>query len=621
MKTRLLTLWCVAGLGLLSHGGAARAQRLERPEFTGTHIVKAWFGDARNVELLAGLVNDPDPYVREQAVRDLAQTHNRAAWPLVQAALKDKHPVVRAAAAAGALECSPDDAATLLAATLKDTDPFVVRRALSVVRHLNATGLRQEVLASASGESTADALATLTALRLAAPPEKLRAFLGDASLRVRVEAARNAEFLEDGRDVLDALKEAAAGSVVPLSAAAIPALGKLDPAGAAGRIQQALSHQSPLVRKAAVQACQAAGNGAPIRRMLDDPSQMVRYAAVQAAGRLKREDCVDRLFELLFDAAVDDEKTQLVQPYRFDLAARDALSQIGTQKVIDRCAKTIESAVATGLGEVSISQAAAKGDGDRLRMTLRAALSEDRVADRNLRACSWILGEHKSKAGYDAHFTLAKAVQLDTHVFPVVVEALGKIGDPRAKDWVSQRLAFCRRQGIRMLIESTKMQPAYVEYSEPATVELLIAAARLGIDDAADRMADIAEVQGAGLRLGGREAAVAIRELSRLPQEARAKRIDKAISTLLGPDGYPLLAVFEAALAAGNEQVRGPECPPGPGERAEGPPRGADDDAGGRLGAAGDHRRRAVDSGPGPEPERPLDPPRRYEAVTGAATR
>jgi len=125
---------------------APAAGRLAEPFVETDVIERTTFGDDEDVALLADLLEDPSPYVRERVVRDLGQTHNEAAIPHVRKALKDDCEHVRAAAVKAAVELSPTLARQAVEAGLTDAHKDVALTALRIVR--------EQPMASAAGVET-----------------------------------------------------------------------------------------------------------------------------------------------------------------------------------------------------------------------------------------------------------------------------------------------------------------------------------------------------------------------------------------------------------------------------------------------------------------------------------
>ncbi len=538
MKRRILLLLafltCFAGVGLRP-AGAAESKRLDEPVFHGHEIKRAFFGDATNVELLAGLLNDPDQSVREQAIRGLGETHNTLALPHIRGALKDAASNVRAAAVTAAVEFPADASADIVIAGLADADSAVVIRALRTVRRMELTTAAQPVAKLLARESsiTPVVLDTLTHLKRPAAAEKLKELINSDSVRVRLAAAGNILLLDPAgaAGLVDDL-EAIAKSDRPAAvrASAIVALAKFAFDRARGLVAAAGTDPDPLVRRSALLAWRNAGRKDAIRAFLDDKSPMVRIAAIRAAGELKCEDCADRLFRILMSAPIDTRRTAPARANSVDLTARDALRRIGTKRGVALAARGLRMSA----GRLEISQKFPQ-------------------ITRNARTCCWILGELKSTAAFDVQLSMLGSLKLDSPVLPTVVEALGKIGDRRAVEPLIEKTKYSVKKGKIWLRTRLQMPPPDVEYSEETAAALVVALARL---KAFEAVGPIHKTALGGTLAGGidmleKSRSAAVQALGSLVNATNREEIEKTLAYVLASEHHGDLARFRAAVSAG----------------------------------------------------------------------
>ena len=119
-------------LAVLLAAGAAwgRAARLAEPPPGPIEFPSETFGDSTNVAHLAALLDDPDSTVREQAARDLGETHNELALLHLRRACNDADVNVRCAAIGALAGFAPRHYEPVLRTALADADRQVVLTAL-----------------------------------------------------------------------------------------------------------------------------------------------------------------------------------------------------------------------------------------------------------------------------------------------------------------------------------------------------------------------------------------------------------------------------------------------------------------------------------------------------------
>ncbi|HPK00145.1 MAG TPA: HEAT repeat domain-containing protein [Candidatus Hydrogenedentes bacterium] len=93
-----------------------------------------WYGDAEDIALLASLLSDADPHVREQAVCNLGQTRNPDALAHVRKALDDTEPAVRRSAVLAAAQLRAPLSEQVVRQALASDDPETVLTAIAAAR-------------------------------------------------------------------------------------------------------------------------------------------------------------------------------------------------------------------------------------------------------------------------------------------------------------------------------------------------------------------------------------------------------------------------------------------------------------------------------------------------------
>ena len=519
-------------------GQAATPSKLPEPFFHGDELKMAYFGDATNVRLLAGLLNDPDPLVREQAVQALGETHNILAMRHIRAAMQDEAMAVRCAAVAAAAEFPQDVSAHLVSQALADDDHRVVLAAMCSVRRMrlkSAAARIKSLLSAPDSKVTTFALATLTDLGVAVRADKLKPLLRSNLLSVRIQAVRNALPLTGTGGLTAELTRLAKSDEPPVRSEAIAALGKFAFRPSARIITQAAKDANPLLRRAAVLAYRHAGKADMIPPFLKDASGAVRFAAIRAAGELKCADpnCVSSLFDILLKEPTDTKikmfASDRIASHRVDFAVSNSLSRIGSKQV-----------------EILAAEALSRQTGN--------INTWDKPA-RNILMCSRILGQLKSLEGFDTQLELLGKLKLDSPATPYVAEALGLIGDQRAVPALTKKLEYCRTQAFKWLKEQQKMTPSYVEHSPRTTVSIIHALARLRRVETAKTIQTIATMGIGSTRLQF-EAAGAAEVLTEFVTPDNRAEIEETITTVLFDDKYSLLAYFKMAKAAAKLKVK-----------------------------------------------------------------
>lgn len=535
---------------------AAPPDKLQEPHLEGDKFVEVKFGDDEIVSHLGGLLDDPDPVVREQAVMALGATNNQAAFAHLRKAMQDEDIGVRVAGVEAAVELGGDQAAptVLDALEAKETPMLMVGMRKARKMNLSAAAPKVRLLLSSEDELVrAVALSTLTRLGQPAPPSQLKKLLNAPSRRVRLRAAENAYLLAQPASIIDDLMRAAEEpNPPPLRAAGLEALSK-HAFGKAGKLLAAAEKDSnPLLVRSALRAYHLTGRAELVRPFLDHPSAMVRLAAMRAAADLKIASAVERLFELMLEAT--DKPTHLT--------ARRALREIGGESVPDGAAGVMHQQV-EALEKLRAGKKPTKAD---------ATLEPDSEARdtsqllqlhlRNISSCNWLVGELKSKKALKLQLKILTAT-LDKNSYwtidsPVLLElapALGKIGDQRAVDPLLKVLKKCVVDGVRHLRAMIQMRIG-PPYSEEVTGKIIQALGKLKVYSAADTVKDVATTNVQGSRVS-RAASYAYRTLHLLVRQDNRSKIESCIAEGLTPEyGHSMLARFHAVKAAGRLKIK-----------------------------------------------------------------
>jgi len=145
--------------------------------------------DEARLPALIELLSDPDPEIRAQAARALADTRAEAAGRALVAAMKDEAPRVRAFAAIGVGKCRIPQALERLLAVLAENDnrdPFLRHACIQGLWYLNE---KEKMLKKVDDDSAAVRLGVLLTLRKLGDP-RVKYFLEDPEESIRLEAER-----------------------------------------------------------------------------------------------------------------------------------------------------------------------------------------------------------------------------------------------------------------------------------------------------------------------------------------------------------------------------------------------------------------------------------------------
>ena len=402
--------------------------------FAEGEMKRQYFGSDRTVRLLGEIArNGIDPLERERAVMDLGRTGNPGALALLKQAISDKDRRVRSAAALALCNFTSTEAADLLAGALKRPDssnegPAGALRAARSVRWPALTESLEDLLDYPAPIVRANALNALTELPKAVDAKTLRKLLSDSNIAVRLAAARNAALLKPDSRLAEALARQARDDVPVVRGRCLAALGRHGAEKYMSLLITGGSDKNPLLRIGAVEGFTSAGKGEKIAAFLDDDSTPVRLAAVRGAGKLKRTECIDRLFEIMLETP----------PSETHLAARNSLAQMGAPKTIAAKAGRRMEKIASeyfrllGRGKIKIP--------NHGRSQLARRIEKIR---RNLKALSYLLGAAKSTQAYKTHLDLLEGVHVQDSLLEQLALSMGQISESQATGPIVKRMTNC----------------------------------------------------------------------------------------------------------------------------------------------------------------------------------
>jgi HEAT repeat protein len=412
--------------------------------FAEGEMTKQYFGSDRTVRLLGEIArNGIDPLERERAVMDLGQTGNPGALALLKQALSDKDRRVRSAAALALCNSTATEAAGLLAGALKrpDSSKEDLAGALRAARSVRWPALTEaliNLLKHPAPIVRANALDALTEQPKAADAKTLGELLADSNIAVRLAAARNAALAKPDSLLAEALAKVAKDDVPAVRGLCLAALGRH-----ASKKEEYLllltlggSNDNPLLRRGAVDGFTSAGKGEKIAAFLNDDSTPVRLAAVRGVGKLKRTECIDRLFKIMLDTP----------PFETHLAARDSLAQMGVPKTTAAKAGRLMEKNAPEYFRLLSRQKSKIPKEERLQLNRRVKKTR-----RNLKALSYLLGAAKSTQAYKTHLDLLKDVHVQDSLIEQLALSTEQIGDRRAIGPMVKRLTDCANFSERAL--------------------------------------------------------------------------------------------------------------------------------------------------------------------------
>ncbi len=473
----LLSAWSVAF-------GADEADRKPLPEpFVKGELRRRHFGSDRTVRLMGELTlprpgtskpGDIDPLERERAVIDLGLTRNPAALALLGRALSDTDWRVRSAAALALCNFTDAEAAELLVRALKrpDSSSDDLAGALRAARRVKwpaLSGALSRLLEHPAPTVRAEALNALTDLPEAADAETLGKLLVDDNIVVRLAAARNAALAEPDALLASALAKPARRDVPAVRGLCLAALGRQAPEKYMLLLTAGGSDDNPLVRRGAVAGLTSAGKGERISAFLNDGSTPVRLAAIRGAGKLKRTDCIDRLFKIM----------PQTPPAETHLAARDSLIQIDAPEITAAKAGRLMEEINPKYFKLLGQQKGKMPLAERQQFRRRA-----NKVRRNLEALSYLLGSAKSTQAYETHLNLLIRVDIRDLLLEQLTVSLGQIGDRRAIGPMTKKLAACADFTEKSLAIMAKSPDVIIVLPEDNSAGLMHAAVAMKVSEA-----------------------------------------------------------------------------------------------------------------------------------------
>ncbi|MFW5732891.1 MAG: HEAT repeat domain-containing protein [Planctomycetota bacterium] len=489
---------------------AARAA--EKP---GEYRPRQQYGTDKDVAMLVNLLDDRDPYVRQQALKALGETNNpaAAAEPIGRAFRSDGDTGVRLSALQAAWNLPHPKRQALLREALAAEAPLALQRgALLEVREQRIASVSEAVAALVAGDNAAlaaDALQTLTALGQAARPAVLVETLSHTSPAVRLRAAENALLLKPhsgGKPLTDALAALTGEKVPGVRAAALTARALHAKTPPREQLLAAWNSKDPRMRSAAVRAWGLLGKPGRVDDALEDKSAMVRLAAIRSAGRLGGVRYMPKLFDRLAEAPIDAHR-----------AAREALLQITP-------ARTVASAAAKWLTDPP---------------------GTAKTRSRNLISALWLLSELKSDVAAETRIKMLRSLPIDSAAVAECARGLAaaKIADARKplRDLLKRNIAQAKRH---------LSSPSPVPYSQEVTAAAMEAQSEMNATEALPLVIEAGRVKYLTARLG-RQSAIAARMAAGLVNEEKTEAVAAFLSDLITDPHQPNAARFHACIAAG----------------------------------------------------------------------
>lgn len=525
MKLSFQTILFLLTFALTVHLARAARPALTEPVLP-VKITSLTFGDDTNVTLLARLLHDADPSVRENAARDLGETHNPAAIKHLENAISDKSIAVRCAIVSACTEF-PENSVTqkIVINAFGETDPILLRTVLRSVVRMNlkiASARVGELLSNTNPHIRLAAIETLNFFDKPAENGFLPKLLADSSAPVRLEATHNAMLHPKSVEISQALiKLTEKTSPLAVQAGAIEALGKLARNSSAEIIAQAAKSKNPLLRRAAVRAYANAEKLGSVEPFLKDPSTLVRLSAIQAAGDLKTTH-TKTLYSLML----------LAQDMQSHLAAREALLKTGAPDVAGQAVEEMKKNMEKFLEQLRQYQALKSK-----KITSIMIRQKDNLS-RNVVSCCFILGELKSKQGFDYMLSLRNMVEINSPILGAMTNALRKIGDSRAIAPLTKILDKCKTRGYQYLVAIASMSPP-PPYSGKITSDIIETLGELKAYSTIDTIADIVATNYMNMRLA-EPAGGAARAFTKLIQPENRTKIEKSILDILNDTSFGL---------------------------------------------------------------------------------
>ena len=543
MKLPFQIILFLLTFALTTHFISAAEPALAEPVIPKEGIIVPTFGNATNITLLARLLHDADPRVRERVARELGETHNPAALKYLEEAISDKNTAVRCAVISACTEFPETSAAKkIVINALGDTDPVLLQTALRSVARMNLKNAAARIRELLLSENPHIRFAALEVLNFFGKPAEngfLPKLLADPSVPICLEATRNALLCPKSSEIIQALKKLTETTSLPaVQAGAIEALGKLAMNSSEKIVAQAAKNDNPLLRRAAVRSYANAGKIESVEPFLKDPSAMVRLSAIQAAGDLKSRQ-IKTLYSLMF----------LAPEMQSHLAARKALLQIGSPDVAGLAAEAMKDNM-----EKYLKQARQNKTIRKTKKITPFMVRHENNFNRNVVSCCFILGELRSKQGFDYMLSLGNMVEINSPIMGGMARALGKIDDNRAVAPLTKILKKCEIRGFEYLTALTQMAPP-PPYSGKITSDIIETLGELEAYSTIDIITNIVSTKVMGMRLP-KPAGGAARTFIKLIQPDNREKIEKSILEILGDKAFGLTTRSYAIKTAAKLKIK-----------------------------------------------------------------
>ncbi len=524
---------------------AAPAQQapLAEPQIDTVELTEPNYGDDEIVSMIAHLLSDENPLVREQAAHDLGETRNRSALGGLTKAFADSDVHVRITALRAVRMISANRTMQLITKALQDENPAMLLVAMRIVRDdkLSSAGPRTiELLKARDSRIRANALTTLSSLGIAANADALKTLLAENYRRVQIAAARNALLVKDARVLIEPLQGAAAAKSPALRSAAIEALGKFAFDSSQSLIASAANDNNPMVVSGAIRAYENAGKTTTCAKFLYHDSPAVRLAAIRATGKLTHAPSVAKLMTIMLDAP---DKLAHEE-------ARNSLLLIGGTNVEQIVARTLKLQKEMKVSLPSPPSGATEQVSQKHQMLLEA-LDARRV--RNVASCCYMLGKLKSTEGFDYLLTVPAGLELDSPILLDWPIALAEIGDSRAIGPLNSMLDRCHTAGKKYLktLGLPVMPPPYDGHVTGKAIEALI---RLKSNESIRQIIKVTKTNIKNFRLT-KASIYSARWLGEIADADRSG-VDKTIGLIIATPSYELTARFYACKTAGRMKIK-----------------------------------------------------------------
>lgn len=512
----------------------------EPPALLDDRLETALYGDETNVMLLAGLLDDTDPLVREKALLHLSQTDNPTAGPIIAKMLDDPVATVKAAAVQAAANLNHEGCDEIIAQGLESDDKLVVFAAIRGARQVALVSARQALYKLAASDDefiSASALLALTEMNLACPPDILLKSLESPIALVRFRAAQNAAIGEISGDVLDRIMRMSREDEPDVRAAALLAVLRCESIEQVEQLAvEAIESDSAIVRASGVRALTPTSKSSLAASFLDDPSPVVRLAAVNVVTDTKDVASADKITQIMLD--VDDLQTHL--------ATRQALRQLGAEVAVGRAVKILEDL------EVPLHRTHGIVAGwSKEGKSTPELVAQSAKLQRNASSAAWLLGEFNSAAGIDVMVRLIDTLHVDNSALVELSAAAAKSGDLLAVAPLFRALEKCRDGAREHLAVSFFDRPPKLPHDTRVTAAVLHALADFEASEALEIVQTMVFTNVNGMRLTGPVVACA-QAMSGIadPQDAQ-----KMLSLILEDDAFGPAARYEAARAAGRMKI------------------------------------------------------------------